>query len=76
MNNVRRKRIINLSDKLSELKEELEIIAEEEQEYIDNIPENLQNSERYERADETLSNLNDAADTLDEVIESLLQASE
>ncbi len=76
MNNVRRKRIINLSDKLSELKEELEIIAEEEQEYIDNIPENLQNSERYERADEALSNLNDASDTLDEVIESLLQASE
>ena len=76
MKNVRRKRIINLSDKLSELKEELEIIAEEEQEYIDNIPENLQNSERYERADEALSNLNDASDTLDEVIESLLQASE
>ena len=76
MNNVRRKRIINLSDKLSELKEELEIIAEEEQEYIDNIPENLQNSERYERADEALSNLNDASDALDEVIESLLQASE
>ena len=76
MNNVRRKRIINLSDKLSELKEELEIIAEEEQEYIDNIPENLQNSERYERADEALSNLNYASDTLDEVIESLLQASE
>lgn len=42
MNDTRRKRIMKLVDQLSDISEELETIRDEEQEYIDNIPENLQ----------------------------------
>ena len=55
-------------------------IKSEEEEYRDNMPENLQNSERYYAADEACSNLDSALDllqgfddttTVDECIESL-----
>ena len=43
----------------------------EEEEYRDNIPENLQNSDRYYRAEENIDNLQTAYSTLDDVIGSL-----
>lgn len=42
-----------------------------EQEYVDNIPENLQDSERYEQAEEDLSDLYDAAYDLDQALDTL-----
>ena len=36
--------------------------------YRDNMPENLHNSEKYENAENNCSNLQSAADQVDEVI--------
>lgn len=60
MNKIRRKNLQTIIDRLEDIKADLEEITYEEEEYRDNIPENLQSSEKYERADEACDNLNDA----------------
>lgn len=52
MNKIRRKNLQSIIDQLEELKGSLEDLQAEEEEYRDNIPENMQESERYEKADE------------------------
>lgn len=76
MNKIRRKNLQTIIDRLEDIKADLEEITYEEEEYRDNIPENLQGSEKYECADEACDNLNDAADTLNEVIDSITTAME
>lgn len=76
MNKIRRKNLQTIIDRPEDIKADLEEITYEEEEYRDNIPENLQSSEKYERADEACDNLNDAADTLNEVIDSITTAME
>lgn len=68
MNQPRRKRLESISEKISELKDLLEEIKEEEEEYKENMPENLWGSERYERAEEAVGQLEEADDYLDQVI--------
>ncbi len=46
--------------------EQLEYILEAEQQYMDNIPDNLRASERYEAAELTVSCLEDAVNSLSE----------
>ena len=41
MNKVRRKALETVNSKLFELKEELDSLKDEEQEYLDNMPESL-----------------------------------
>lgn len=74
MNNTRRKQIKNIISKLSDIKNEIDDIAVDEEDCLDNIPENLQESERYEKSEAALENLNDALDTVDELIEYLEEA--
>lgn len=74
MNNVRRKAIQKVIDKLEELKYDIECLADDEQEYLDNIPENLQNSDRYAVAEEAVDNLNSAMDSVEEAIDSLTES--
>lgn len=50
MNKIRRKNLQSIIDQLEELKGSLEDLQSEEEEYRDNIPENMQGSERYEKA--------------------------
>lgn len=76
MNDTRRKRIMKLVDQLSDISEELETIRDEEQEYIDNIPENLQSSERYEKAENALDNLDSAWNSIDDILDYLQDACE
>ena len=40
------------------------------------MPENLQGSERYEKADDAISNIEDAVSTLEDVISSIEAAME
>ena len=47
MNKARRKSIQDVADQLEALKSAHEEIQVEDEEYRDNIPENLQESERY-----------------------------
>lgn len=75
MNADRRKQIKEQMDKIDSLKEEISSVMEEidsilsdEEEYRDNgIPENMQNSERYEKAYEACNNLEYAKDQLDTI---------
>lgn len=76
MNNTRRKALSEIKDKIDDLRVNLELLLEEEQDYRDNIPENLQGGERYEKADEACDNLSDVMDGLDEVISDLEAAIE
>ncbi|AUX82640.1 hypothetical protein PBI_POCKET_53 [Microbacterium phage Pocket] len=74
MNNQRRKEIQEVISKLAdldalrnEIKEEIERIRDEEQEYYDNMPEGLQQSDRGYKAEEAASQLDDAAQQLDDL---------
>ncbi len=76
MNKIRRKNLQSIIDQLEELKSSLEGLQAEEEEYRDNIPENMQGSERYEKADEASCNLSGAVDNLEEVISGIKAAIE
>lgn len=90
MNKPRRKQIQDVIERLGTLQGEMESLMEDiesiqadEEEYRDNMPENLQGSERYEIADAACDALESAKDSLegskdgiDEVISSLEEASE
>lgn len=76
MNKERRKNIQDVADQLEDLRSALEGIQGEEEEYRDNIPENLQGSERYERADEACDALGDAVSSLEDIIASLGELAE
>lgn len=56
--------------------DECEDLQAEEEDYRDNMPENLQGSEKYEKADEACDNLSEAVDNLEEVISSIEAAIE
>lgn len=68
MNKQRRKNIQSILDQIEEPKGSLEEAQAEEEVYRDNIPENLQGSERYEKADEACDTLSGAVDSLDDII--------
>ena len=76
MNKVRRKNLQSIANQLEYLKTQIEDICSDEEEYRDNIPENMQGSERYEKADTACGNLSDAVDNLEEVIYSIESAIE
>ena len=78
MNNTRRKAILAVTSKLGTVKEEIEslmqdieVIKTEEEDYKDNIPENMQGGDRYEAAETAIENLDEAYSCLDDIVESL-----
>lgn len=78
MNAPRRKKLQAIIEAIEELKSQLEDqssdleeLKDEEMEYFENIPENLQSSERYERAETSSSALEEAYDTLSELLDQL-----
>lgn len=76
MNKARRKALDEVISKIEEAEELLENLQAEEEEYRDNMPENLQGSERYEAADAAVDNMSSAVDALDEAISSIESAQE
>ncbi len=74
MNVLRRKRLARISDQLEILKAELEDLLQDEEEARDNIPEGLQESPIYEKADKACDNLQDAIDSLEEALSSIEEA--
>lgn len=74
MNKQRRKEIKQVIDRLEEIRGEVGFlldtvqgIMDEETEYRDNIPENMQGGDRFEMADNACNELESAHDTLDQV---------
>lgn len=74
MNKVRRKELQELYDIISEAKDRLEMLHDEEEEYKDNIPENLQGSERYEIAEAAVDALDSAVSSLEETLDYIEEA--
>lgn len=54
------------TDEIGSIKRDLESILYDEEYAMDNIPENLQGSYRYEQAEEACDNLQSAIDVLDD----------
>ncbi len=76
MNKMRRKTLQEIYDIVADARDNLEMVMQEEEEYRDNMPENLQGSERYEKAEEACDNLDSAIRSLDEVLEYIKVAME
>ena len=74
MNNLRRRKIDRISEQLQALKDQLEEILQEEQAAFDNIPEAFQETDRYTEAEEKLDYLDTAFGGLEDVIDSLTEA--
>lgn len=49
-------------------------IREDEENYVENMPENLHGSQRYEKAEEAIDQISDAIDSLEEATESIEEA--
>lgn len=71
MNKNRRNAISDIYDKLIDIQSDLECIRDEEQEAFDNLPESIQCSERGERMEEYISNLDEALDYVGYAVDSL-----
>lgn len=76
MNKQRRKDLNQIAEAIGDLRERLECCQEEEQEYLDNMPENFQFGERGEAAEEAISNIEDALNSLEEAVYSIESAAE
>lgn len=76
MNNQRRKEIEQVIKDLDKISSQIDGIQDEEQDYLDNIPENLQDSDRYYAAEEVVDNLGLAKDSIDEAVDYLREAGE
>lgn len=76
MNNQRRNVLEDVYIKLVILHDTLEEIKDEEECCRDNMPENLQDSERYKKADKTVSVLEDAISSLEEALDYIETAKE
>lgn len=61
MNNARRKRICKIADALNELKSQIDELYEEEQGALENIPESLHGTKRYEIAENAVDMLESAS---------------
>lgn len=76
MNKFRRKALQDIFDKITELQEELEAIKDEEDESRENMPENLQGSERYEQSETASSDMEEAIEYLSSACDSIESAME
>lgn len=60
---------IESKNKLTNISAQLEAIKDEEEIYMDNMPEGLQNSERYDIAECACDNMSEAIENLTDAIE-------
>lgn len=74
MNRPRRNKISAIISSIEDLKAQVEALQNEEQETFDNMPENLQQSERGQMAESAANNLECAANDLENVIDQLNEA--
>lgn len=76
MNNERRKSLRQAKDLLDKAYNIICDALDEEQDCLDNMPENLQDSERYEMMENAVDELIEASESLDYVRENVERACE
>lgn len=68
MNNARRKQLNKWLKGIEVIKNELEAICSDEQDYFDNMPENLQGSQRGCDSEEAIDQMEEAVSSIEEAI--------
>jgi len=68
MNKARRQQLRKWLEDLEAIRSELETIMNDEQEYHDNIPENLQSSERACDSEEAIDQMNEAISSIEDAM--------
>jgi chromosome segregation ATPase len=76
MNAPRRKELNAIYALIEQARDRLQTVKDDEEDYLLNIPDNLQTSERYERAEEVVENLEDQLSALDDILEAIEEAAE
>lgn len=76
MNNKRRERISKAVSMLEAALNVIEVVRGEEQNCLDNMPENLEYSERYEKMENAVDKLEDAISSIEEARDALEEAAE
>ena len=76
MNKVRREELNKALERLYDAQAIVEQCLDEEQDYLDNIPENLQDSERYEKAESAVQALEDTISNIEDAISNIETAGE
>ncbi len=59
----------NIVDSIRDLISDVEMIRDDEMDYMDNMPENLQSSDRYYAAEEAVDNLDEAIDYMSDAVD-------
>lgn len=76
MNKARRKELERAIELLEKATDIIDSCKDEEREYLDNMPENLQYSEKHEVAESAVENLEQALYYLSDAVECVESASE
>ena len=76
MNNTRRKSLRELIEKTEGIKQEIEEIKTEEEEYYNNMPSSVQDGEKGARDQPVIEYLDEAMTAAGDVIENLTSAAE
>lgn len=71
MNKTRRQEISNVATRIGMVKDTLQDILNDEQDYFDNMPENLQGSTRGMDSEEAIDVMEQVIEALEEAIENL-----
>ena len=74
MNNTRRKNLMAIIEKLETLQSDLECLRDEEDEYRDNMPENMQYGDKYDRSEMSSESMYEAIESICSAIESIEEA--
>lgn len=74
MNNKRRTRLKVIEEDLGRSLDLLNSVYDEEQDCMDNVPENLQDSERYSNMEDCVEALSEAVYNLEEAIDLIKEA--
>lgn len=71
MNKQRKAEIKKIALRLQGINKDLQKILDDEQDYYDNIPENLQTSSRADDSEEAIDQLTEAVEEIEEVVGTL-----
>jgi uncharacterized coiled-coil DUF342 family protein len=71
MNKQRRKALESIQKELSDLKDRYDSIRDEEQEYYDNMPENLQGGDKGTEVEEGIEKMDEVSSSLDSALNEL-----
>lgn len=74
MNNIRRDKLRTAANTIGRACSMVSAVLDEESDSLDNVPENLQGTERYENMEDAVDLLGDALEKLDEAKELILSA--